>query len=174
VSEGRDPVTAAEVALADGRPWEARDRLSGYMAQHADDLYAQALLGDAWWQLRDPARAGRWWFLTDRDGPQVQEAVAAWRETRRAADLARSLGVASEPERTYSPPALARLSWLEAEVAAEGADWRPGCPVRMPGHETRPRRTARAVRNTVLVVALLLATVGIWMVGVVALAIWLA
>lgn len=173
MTETRDPVAAAVAALREGRPWEARDRLTGYLGNHADDLYALALLGDAEWHLQYPARAGRSWFLTDRIGPEVEEAVAAWRATGRAIDLARKLRVVDKPERFYSAAALARLGELATAVTAEGGNWTPGQPLSQRARSRVQQARSRLV-TTVVVTGLLVVTVGVWLVGIAAVSGWLA
>lgn len=167
----RDPVGAARASLAAGRPWEARDRLSGVLGQDPYDLEVQALLGQAWWQLGDPARAGRYWFLTGREGAEVDAAVEAWRAAQPSAtQRARTLRLQPKSERSLAPAAAARLAALVAEVQEQGATWEPGHPVRVSGSggEANASRTADVLGGLV-VVLVLLATVGVWLVGVVAL-----
>ncbi len=82
------------------------------------------MLGDAWWRLGGAARAGRYWFLTDRACADVQQAVEAWRGAQPSAVLrARTLRLLPKGERNIAPAAAARLAALACEVQAEGATW---------------------------------------------------
>lgn len=169
----RDPVAVAVEALANDRPWEARDRLAGVLGHRPDDLNVQALLGDAWWRLGDAARAGRYWFLTERSGPEVDEAVAAWASTARpAVTRARVLRVRADVRRHYSAVAQQRLSILVEQVAAEGATWEPGQSVKVPGGRLPSEKNDSRLGDALGVLAgigLMLATVGVWLVGLIAL-----
>ncbi|MGH8971013.1 MAG: DUF6584 family protein [Actinomycetes bacterium] len=73
----RDPLSAARHDLASGRAWAARDRLAGMLAHHPADQQVLHLLASACWALGEKDAAGRWWFLTDQTGPDVEEALSA-------------------------------------------------------------------------------------------------
>ncbi|HYG75445.1 MAG TPA: DUF6584 family protein [Planctomycetota bacterium] len=70
----------ARLDLAAGRPDLARDRLTGYLytlhrrGDFSQDAYL--LLGEAHFAMRDYARAGAAWLLTERSGEDTERAVA--------------------------------------------------------------------------------------------------
>jgi hypothetical protein len=174
MSEGRDPVAAAERALKEGRAWEARDRLAGCLGHRPDDLEIQSLLGDAWWQLGEHAQAGRWWFLTDRYGPDVDDAIAAFRQARSAVDVATLLRLSTSDNKGYAPRAADRMAVLAADVQAEGGDWPP---LKKSRKSKSPRVSSgpiRRVQTALVVIVLLALTVGVWIVGIAAISSWLA
>lgn len=172
--ERQDPVEAARAALAAGRPWEARDRITGVRAHRPHDVEVLAILGDAWWQLGDARRAGRYWFLTDREGPEVDAAVAAWRLASRAADRARLLQMQPPDQHRYPPAALARVAELVDEVAVEGDVWVPGQPVRQPGQPVPSTGESRLadLAGLVAVALVVAATLGVWVAGLIAILGW--
>ena len=112
--------TALERARKDldaGRPDIARDRLSGYLyTQHRSGRYDQAaylLYGDALFAMRDLARAGAAWLLTEKTGPDFDTATAAF-HTRFGRDPVNVLRVVKPhaPSEDYPPVVQARLkSW---------------------------------------------------------------
>lgn len=69
----------ARDALEDGAAWRARDILERHVAQERD-TEALTLLGEVLHGMGDLPRAGAVWFGAGARGPQVEEAVAAWRE----------------------------------------------------------------------------------------------
>jgi hypothetical protein len=72
-------VAQARADCAAGREWRARDRLTGYLADH-DDPEALELLGEVASAMRDLPAAGAAWFATARRGEDVDAATEAWRE----------------------------------------------------------------------------------------------
>jgi hypothetical protein len=76
--EGR-PVERARRALDDGVTWRARDILLEHV-EHERDVEALTLLGEVLHDMGDLPRAGAMWFAAGAKGPQVDAAVAAWRE----------------------------------------------------------------------------------------------
>lgn len=75
-------VEKARAAVADGAPWRARDLLVRHLEQHRDPD-ALALLGDVYLGMGDLPAAGAVWFAAGAKGPDVDMAVAAWRERSR-------------------------------------------------------------------------------------------
>ncbi len=72
-------VRRAREALDGGSPWRARDLLQGYVAEHRDPT-ALALLGEVLHDMGDEPGAGAAWFGAGVRGPEVDAAIAAWRE----------------------------------------------------------------------------------------------
>ena len=72
----------ARADLAAGRPDQARERLTGYLyTLHRAGRYDQQtylLLGDVCFEMRDFARAGASWLLTEKSGPEVLRATEAF------------------------------------------------------------------------------------------------
>lgn len=73
------PVGAAREARRAGRLWQARDLLAAHV-EGTKDPEALAELGEVLYEMGDLPRAGAVWFAAGAKGPQVDAAVAAWRE----------------------------------------------------------------------------------------------
>jgi hypothetical protein len=73
------PVEDARLALDNGQAWRARDILVEHV-EHERDGDAMALLGQVFNDMGDLPRAGAVWFAAGVKGPEVDRAVAAWRE----------------------------------------------------------------------------------------------
>jgi hypothetical protein len=74
-----EQVRLAREDLASGHEWRARDRLAARVAR-VYDVEALELLGEVHAAMRDLPAAGAAWFGTRRRGPEVEQAVAAWRD----------------------------------------------------------------------------------------------
>lgn len=74
-----------------GTLWKARDRLQGLVRVRPGDQEVLSLLGEVHFRMGDLPSAGRCWFLTERTGPEVDQALAAMeaRHTRGALDVGR-------------------------------------------------------------------------------------
>ena len=74
----------ARADLAAGRPDQARERLTGYLyTLHRAGRYDQTtylLLGDVYFEMRDFARAGAAWLLTEKSGPDFEKATEAFHQ----------------------------------------------------------------------------------------------
>ena len=74
----------ARADLAAGRPDQARERLTGYLyTLHRSGRYDQPtylLLGDVYFEMRDYARAGAAWLLTEKSGLDFEKASAAFHQ----------------------------------------------------------------------------------------------
>lgn len=76
----RDAPLGFDKAIQDvreGRLWKARDRLTGLLATFPADQKILNLLGEVYFQMGDLPQAGRYWYLTDRQGPEVDAAIEA-------------------------------------------------------------------------------------------------
>jgi hypothetical protein len=73
------PVQEAREAREAGRLWKARDVLTAHVAVTRDPE-ALTELGDVLYAMGDLPRAGAVWFAAGAKGPEVDMAVAAWRE----------------------------------------------------------------------------------------------
>ncbi len=72
-------VDQARAAVAEGSAWRARDVLVRHLEGHRDPD-ALMLLGEVYHGMGDLPAAGAMWFAVGAKGPEVDEAVAAWRE----------------------------------------------------------------------------------------------
>jgi len=72
-------VLEARSAREAGRLWQARDLLSAHVDAERD-VPALRELADVLTEMGDLPRAGAIWFATGAQGPEVDAAVAAWRE----------------------------------------------------------------------------------------------
>lgn len=57
---------------------KARDRLHGLIQHNPDDLDLRNRLAAIYFRLRDPAMAGRYWYLEEKRTAEIQAAVAAF------------------------------------------------------------------------------------------------
>lgn len=115
--EARRRETALDRArrdLAAGRPDLARDRLTGFLyTLHRQGEYNQEaylLLGKVLFAMRDLPQAGAAWLLTERHGPDVDEAVQAFhkRYGRDPLNVLRALKPRA-PSEKYPPAVQERL-----------------------------------------------------------------
>lgn len=68
--------------IEQGCLWKARDRLAGLLsgheaAPHIPEQEVLELLGEVFYAMGDLPQAGRYWFLTERSGEDVDKALAA-------------------------------------------------------------------------------------------------
>ena len=75
----RTVVEEARAALEAGAPWRARDLLAAHVESERDPE-ALGLLAQVHHDMGDLPRAGAIWFAAGAKGPDVDAAVAAWRE----------------------------------------------------------------------------------------------
>jgi len=116
----RPKTTALERAqrdLQNGRPDQARARITGYLYTLARaGEYKEApylLLGEACWAMQDRAAAGAAWLLTTKEGPDVSAAVEAFhaRYGKDPANVLHALKPRAQSE-SYPLPVQERLkSW---------------------------------------------------------------
>ncbi len=107
----------ARADLAAGRPDLARDRIQGYLqtlslkGEYSADTYS--LLGDVYFSMRDFARAGAAWMLTDRDDDNARIALDAFiqRYGQKPANVLAAVKPRA-PSEVYPPKVQERLnSW---------------------------------------------------------------
>ena len=72
-------VRQAREARAAGQLWKARDVLVAHV-EGAQDAEALRELGEVLFEMKDLPQAGAVWFAAGAKGPDVDTAVAAWRE----------------------------------------------------------------------------------------------
>lgn len=73
------PVRRAREAREAGQLWRARDVLAGHV-EGSQDPEALVELGEVLFEMGDLPRAGAVWFAAGATGPDVDAAIAAWRE----------------------------------------------------------------------------------------------
>ncbi|MHB8050871.1 MAG: DUF6584 family protein [Coriobacteriia bacterium] len=64
---------------------KARDRLEGMLSGYPDELSVRDLLGEVYWRLQYPERAGRCWYLLESTRPEMDVAKRAF-ESRHGSD----------------------------------------------------------------------------------------
>ncbi|MFC0187145.1 DUF6584 family protein [Fictibacillus aquaticus] len=60
--------------IANGDLGKARDRLHGLLSTYPNNLKIRRKLGDIYYQLQDPAMAGRYWYLEEEKTPEMTAA----------------------------------------------------------------------------------------------------
>jgi len=104
----------ARADLAADRPDRARDRLTGYLyTLHCRGEYSQEaylLLGDAYFAMKEYARAAAAWLLTEKQGPEFDTALQAFHQ-RHGKDPANILSLLKPhaPSEDYPPRVRERL-----------------------------------------------------------------
>jgi hypothetical protein len=128
------PLREARAAREGGRLWKARDLLTAHV-EDTKDPEALAELGEVLFEMGDLPRAGAMWFAAGAKGPQVDAAVAAWREQTGDdfavmwASLPASVRAQPRPrrvealrERALRSEATAVADVAEADGATDGGD----------------------------------------------------
>jgi hypothetical protein len=97
---------------------KARDRLHGLIHAYPDDLMLREKLAGVYWQLQQPAMAGRYWYLSDSDAPEVREAREAFACAHGSEPLLmlQALKFRGNPERLKGTPAGKRFDALVEAV----------------------------------------------------------
>lgn len=109
---------AAREARAAGRLWKARDVLAAH-TEATKDPEALGELGEVYFEMGDLPRAGAVWFAAGAKGPDVDAAVAAWREQSND-DFA--VMWASLPASARSQPRPRRIEALRARALDSEGD----------------------------------------------------
>lgn len=159
MTERSTGLSRAQADIEAGRLWKARDRLHGVFVSRPGDQSVLELLGEVHFLMGDLPQAARFWMLTERSGPDVDAAIAAFEE-RYARDPGSAL--VALPIKVsisqYPPDVRNRI-----EAMSSRAD------------ETKPRKRPRrfpepepgSLRETLIMAGLVLVTFGIWVVGVI-------
>lgn len=160
-------VVRAQQDLKDGSLWKARDRLHGVLRSAPADQETLELLGSVYYEMGDLPNAGRYWFLTDRNDSQTEEAQAALHDRYPFPELLRHIP-ARAPAEDYPPQVQVRIEELKTRADRGGAGWKPGQGTHIP-----PPKTAGANLGDVVMIAIfLILGPGLWLLGIGA-AIWL-
>lgn len=104
-----------------GRLWKARDRLIVAVKERPADQAILGTLGEVYFAMGDQPAAGRYWFLTERRGSEMAEAMAAFEERwgSNLGEKLKLLSFAAGPEE-YPLAARERLHSLEEEARRSG------------------------------------------------------
>jgi hypothetical protein len=157
-------VVRAHEELDQGRLWKARDRLHGVLQAAPADQETLVLLGEIYFRMGDLPNAGRYWFLTEREGADVDEAFAALHERYPFPELLRWVP-ARAPIDEYPAPARARLAELRERASRAGVEWRE----KTVAAPAPPRTVVASLRDGLAVAAFLALGPGLWLLGFVAL-----
>ena len=66
--------------IKEGRLWKARDRLHGLLQADPSNQEILGQLGEVCFRMGDLPQAGRYWYLTERSGEDVDLAALAFEE----------------------------------------------------------------------------------------------
>ena len=69
-----DSLRRVDHDIAAGDTGRARDRLHGLISTYSDNLDLRRRLGEVYWKLRDPAMAGRYWYLEENQSVDMLSA----------------------------------------------------------------------------------------------------
>lgn len=128
--------------IESGNLGKARDRLHGLISNRPSDFLLREDLGEVYWDLGDPAMAGRWWYFAEEPTPQMREAIAAF-ESRHGGEpgaVLRALKVHFPPPTPY---VTARLLDLESRARKAGT-------FREPRKRQDARRSSSRVASALL------------------------
>ena len=64
-------LTQVDQEINDGEFDQARDRLHGLLNSYPNNLNIRHKLGQTYWHLGQPEKAGRYWFLIEADTPEM-------------------------------------------------------------------------------------------------------
>lgn len=107
--------------IAVGRLWKARDPLQGALVSQPADQTVLTLLGDVCFHMGDLPAAGRYWFLTERSGDDVREALDAMHEKYgRDPGVLREAVPVKAPLDAYPAAVQDRVAALEGRVERRG------------------------------------------------------
>lgn len=180
-----DGLLRARRDLKAERMWKARDRLHGLFSADPSNQEVLELLGEVYFRMGDLPQAGRYWYLTERGGEDAEVARQAFQERFGATvfSTAESLPVGAALD-AYPTEVQERLRALIADLKKSGGGapygwlahgmntrWVTGeTPGRRPSSEParRPPPPLRRIADYLAVGALVVFTVGIWLVGLVA------
>jgi hypothetical protein len=115
-------IRRATADVAAGRLWMARDRLTPHLATSPTDQAALELLGEVLFAMRDLVQASRYWQLTDREGADVDEAMAAFEERygQSPVEAYRALPLGNGGAGGYPEAAAARIEARRTAAIAAG------------------------------------------------------
>lgn len=115
--------------------------------------------------MGDLPRAAAYWFLTEKEGPEVESALHALKERHGAGALGliRALPVRAGID-AFPPQVQERLRQLQQEVKrSHGYNWNP--QPRGKGESTGQLKSSNSVVHAITLLAVVTATVGVWVIG---------
>ena len=126
------------------------------------------LLGTIYYEMGDLPNAGRYWFLTEKDGSEVDEALAALHERHPFPDLLHHVP-ARAPAEQYPKRVQLRLEELKAKAAERGVGWRSGQVT----HTPPPKTEGMGPLDVLAVGALIILGPGLWFLGIASAIYWI-
>ena len=160
--------------LARGDLGKARDRLEGLLGTHPENLEVRRKLGDVFWALRYPERAGQHWYLFPDETPEMAAARRAFaarhgHDARHMIDAIRYRGGLDALRGTPAEPALRELA-SRARMSESELEWM--VRRREPGGHSSALEPSRPRRPGPLGLAFGALVVAIVVVGLVTVAGW--
>lgn len=163
---GYPAVSKARQDREAGRLWKARDRLGSLLRLDPADQETLVLLGEVHFEMGDLPNAGRYWFLTEREGPEADAALAALHERYPFPDLLSQIPARARSEQ-YPATVQTRLRELHERAAQSGIKWDPRGRVKFPYSPHSDSRTAK-VRDAIVVALFVVLGPGVWLLGIAA------
>jgi hypothetical protein len=151
--------------LAAGRLWKARDRVTGLVTARPADQAVLELARQVFYEMGDLPRAGAYWFLTEKDGPEVESALQALTERygTGAVGVIDALPVRAVID-AFPVTVQHRLRELQRQAKRRyNYRWEP--QPRSKRESAGPTQPGSALVDAVMSVVLLGATLGVWAVG---------
>jgi hypothetical protein len=179
-------VDRARADLTRGEPWRARDRLRGTLGQRPHDQALLEELARTYAAMGDLPAAGAVWFLTGRPDGDVEAAAALTAFRQRYPKpwvRATELPLAGRLD-AYPSTARARVRALQQECDDAGWRWQPGTRPRLVAEGRLPRaerpvpqptrrQRVRSALTAAFAVTVVLANIGIYVLGFVMLLRWI-
>lgn len=149
---------------------KARDRLEGLLAAYPDELQIRARLGEIYWRLQYPERAGRHWYLLPSDNSEMDAAkqVFAARHHDDPARILRAIGYHGGLESMKGTYAGDVLRDLGRRAGLADAKLKEAVRKRQPGEPSAPVSVPWRFKlvgfglAALLVAVLVLALIGLW------------
>ncbi|KOV22572.1 DUF6584 family protein [Streptomyces caelestis] len=167
------PLTATlarvDADLAAGRVPMARQRLRGLVSSYPDDLTLRRRLAEVYRLYGEPAEAGRWMYLEeDRDAAETSAFEARYRTPRERMRALAWSGPESLAPSEFAVEQLTAVRTACSESLGRPVDWdsTPSAPDDEPG--SAMGKFSGFLAGTGCLIALL-AMVGIWLNGLIAL-----
>lgn len=149
---------------------KARDRLEGLLAAYPGELQIRARLGEIYWRLQYPERAGRHWYLLPSENPDMDAAkqVFAARHNGDPARILRAIGYHGGLESIKGTYAGGVLQDLGKRARLADAALREAVRKRQPGEPPAPVSVPWRFKlvglglAALLIAILVLALIGLW------------
>jgi len=160
--------------LDDGRLWKARDRLHGMLQANPADQEILELLGGVYFKMGDLPQAGRYWYLTERKGSDVDQAMEAFEQRFGRSTVSAVLALPIRARIIDYPEAVQkRVETLTGALRKDERGLRHGSHTGWVGDQkpapSPPKKILWKAGSVLIVILALAATVGIWLFGIAAL-----